>query len=48
MTRSRLVFDRLSHFLASAIDTIIPLNEKVTQSIKYLTDLTRQPAHFPG
>ncbi len=34
MTRRRLVFDRLKHFLSSEIDAVIPLGKKMLQTIK--------------
>lgn len=48
MTRSRLVFDRLTDFPHSEIDTVIPLPRKIRQAIKSLTDLTRQLVQYPG
>jgi hypothetical protein len=46
--RSRLVFDRLKDFLTSEIDIVIPLGKKILQTIKSLTDLSRQLVQFPG
>ena len=48
MTHSRSVFDRLKHFLASEIDTVIPLGKKMLQPIKSSTDLMRQLVQYPG
>jgi hypothetical protein len=48
MLRSRLVFDRLTNFPLSGIDTVIPLDPKIRQSIKSLSDLTHQLVQLPG
>jgi len=48
MPRSRLVFNRLKHFFPSEIATAIPLGQKMLQSIKSLSDLTRQLVHLPS
>lgn len=47
MPRFRLVFARLEDFSQSKIDTVIPLLRKILQSIKSLTDLTRQLMQYP-
>ncbi len=46
MTRSRLVFDHLKHFLSSEIDTVIPLGKKMLQPIKSarLLQLVQNPS----
>jgi len=48
MSRSRLVFDRLTNFPHLEIDTVIPLPRNIRQPIKSLTDLTRQLVQYPG
>jgi hypothetical protein len=48
MLRSRLVFDRLTDFALSEIDTAIPLVRKIRQTIKSLTDLTHQLVRLSG
>jgi hypothetical protein len=48
MTRFRLVFAHLMHFLPSAIGLTIALGKKMHQSSKSSTDLARQLAQHPG
>jgi hypothetical protein len=48
MMRFRLVFDRLTDFPRSGIDTVIPLTQKIRQPIKSLTDLTHQLVQYTG
>jgi hypothetical protein len=48
MPRSRQVFDRLTDFPHSEIDTVIPLLRKIRPPIKSLTDLARQLVQYSG
>ncbi len=46
--RFRLVFDCLTNFLRSGIDTVIPLTQNIRQPGKSLTDLTHQLVQYQG
>ena len=48
MLRFCLVFDRLTNFPQSEMDTVIPLVRKIRQPLKSSTDLAQQLAQFPG